>query len=51
MLAYTKRETKCEFGSPYRNLHILLFLSAAAHERKTFFLARDFTRDQPIRYL
>ena len=28
MLAYTTRETKCEFGSHCRNLHILLFLSA-----------------------
>ena len=28
MLAYTKRETKCEFGSPCRNMHMLLFLIA-----------------------
>ena len=28
MLAYTTTETKREFGSPCRNLHILLFVSA-----------------------
>ena len=28
MLAYTTRETNCEFGYPCRNLHILLILSA-----------------------
>ena len=28
MLAYTTRETQCEFGYPCRNLHSLLFLSA-----------------------